>query len=330
MPAPILVLHDAHASQGRVDASDVLVEAAQIAGALESLGFAPALLPVGLDLAALTQELRALAPYAVFNLVESIEGHGRLVGVVPSLLASLSVPFTGCAATAQVLTSNKLAAKRHLAQAGIATPEPFAADAAGRGRWIVKSVWEHASLGLDDDSVVEGAAAVERTLRARTAEYGGSWFAESYVPGRELNVAVIAAEDGPRVLPIAELKFENFPAHKPQIVGYAAKWHTESFEYRNTVRAFVADATVAARASEIALRCWALFDLDGYARVDMRLAADGRLWVLEVNANPCLSADAGFAAALAEAHIEYATAVGWLVADAVRRSGPASAARERA
>lgn len=325
MTPPILLLHDAYASQGRVDVSDVLVEAAAIGSALQALGFATATVPVGLDLAALERALAAHAPRAVFNLVESIEGRGRLIGVVPALLESLGVPFTGCSATAQTIASNKVAAKRLLSGAGIAVPAPF--DARAAGPWIVKSVWEHASLAIDDAAVLADPAAVERLIAARAAAYGGDWFAEAYVPGRELNVAVIAAPEGPRVLPVAEIVFDNFPAQKPRIVGYAAKWHADSFEYRNTVRAFVDDGALAARAAALALECWKLFALDGYARVDLRAADDGTLYVLEVNPNPCLSPDAGFAAALAESGIAFETAVGWLVEDAARRVGRAGDGR---
>jgi D-alanine-D-alanine ligase len=319
MPSPIALLHDASAAQGRPDAADVLAEARCVASALADLGYEAPIVPVGLDLSALERSLAKLAPRVVFNLVESLEGRGSLIHVVPALLEALALPFTGCSAVAQYCTSNKLEAKRRLLAAGIPTPESFAAGT-GAGRWIVKSVWEHASLGLDDSSVLEDRAAVERTLAARAREFGGLWFAEAYLPGRELNVAVIASPLGPKVLPIAEIRFRNFPAGKPQIVGYAAKWHTESFEYRNTAREFVADPPLVARATELALRCWELFELDGYARIDLRVAEDGAAAVLEVNANPCLSPDAGFAAALAQARIDFKAAVAWLLEDALRRA----------
>jgi D-alanine-D-alanine ligase len=228
------------------------------------------------------------------------------------------VPFTGCSASALGVTSDKLLAKQHLLRAGVPTPAVFGAGA-DEGPWIVKSVWEHASLGIDDSSVVRGAAGVPRALETRRAEFGGDWFAERFVPGRELNVALIAAAGGVRALPVAEIRFEGFPAEKPAIVGYAAKWHTDSFEYRNTVRSFALERELAVRAEGLARDCWELFGLTGYARVDLRVDANGRPWVLEVNANPCLSPDAGFAAALATAGIEYRTAIGWLVDDALSR-----------
>jgi D-alanine-D-alanine ligase len=315
----IALLHDAAAAGGRPDSSDTLVEAQAIAVELVKLGFETVTLPVGLDLGALERALRELAPHAVFNLIESLEGRGRLLHLVPALLESLGVPFTGCSAHALAATSHKVAAKRLLRQADIATPAVLG-EAADDGPWIVKSVYEHASLGLDDSSVVRGASGVARILEARRAEFGGDWFAERFVPGRELNVALIAAPPGPRALPVAELKFEGYPEHKPAIVGYAAKWDSESFEYRHTVRSFGVEPELAARAERLARVCWDLFALDGYARVDFRVDDLGSPFVLEINANPCLSPDAGFAAALAQAGIGYGDAIGWLIADARRRA----------
>jgi D-alanine-D-alanine ligase len=318
MPSRIVLVHDAAAAAGRPDSSDTLLEAQAIAGALEKLGYETSTLPVGLDLGALERRLSELAPHAVFNLVESLEGRGRLLHLVPALLESLRVPFTGCSAHSLAATSHKIAAKKLLRQAEIATPADLG-EAGGDGPWIVKAVFEHASLGLDDSSVVSDARAAARLLDARRAEFGGDWFAERYVAGRELNVAILAAPSGPRVLPVAELEFEGYPPDKPAIVGYAAKWDVDSFEYRHTLRSFDVEPELARRAERLALACWDLFGLDGYARVDFRVDASGLAFVLEINANPCLSPDAGFAAALERAGVDYGEAIGWLVADARRR-----------
>lgn len=318
MPHSIVLLHDAAAAAGRPDSSDTLLEAQAIARALAGLGYETAIVPVGLDLGALERALERLAPLAVVNLVESLENRGRLVHVVPAVLESLGLPFTGCSSHAICTTSNKVAAKRLLRAADIATP-PVLGAAGGNGPWIVKSVHEHASLGISDSSVVSGASAAAAALEARRAEFGGEWFAEKFVPGRELNVALIVAPEGPRVLPVAELCFTGFPPDKPAIVGYAAKWDLDSFEYRNTVRSFAVEPDLASRAARLALACWELFALDGYARVDFRVDASGLPYVLEINANPCLSPDAGFAAALETAGIGYGDALGWLIADALRR-----------
>jgi len=313
-----VILHDVHAALGPPDQSDTLVEAQAIASVLRELDFEPETLATGLDLASLERTLDELAPAVVVNLVESLEGRGRLVHLVPALLESLGLPFTGCSASALTLSSDKPLAKRLLAAAGVRTPATFAPGARS-GRWIVKSVWEHASLGLDDGAIVAAASAAQ-TIERRRAEHGGDWFAEEFVPGRELNVALLAERSGPRALPVAEIRFDTFPADKPRIVGYAAKWDTDSFEYRNTPRSFDVEPELAASLRRAALDCWALFRLDGYARVDFRVDERGTPWVLEVNANPCLSPDAGFAAALAEAGIGYEAAIARLIDDALERA----------
>lgn len=313
----IVIVHDVHAERGPPDQSDTLLEARAVAAALRERGFEPAIVSVGFDLARLEQALAEREPYAVFNLMESLEGRGRLLAVVPALIETLGWPLTGCSAGALSTTSDKLLAKRQLRAAGIATPAVYQ-DGAAAGQWIVKSVWEHASLGIDDSSIV-GSSEVEATIAARRDRHGGDWFAEAYVPGRELNVSLIAADGGPRVLPVAEIRFDDFPPGKPRIVGYAAKWHADSYEYRSTPRVFEVEPALAARVGATALDCWRLFGLDGYARVDFRVDAQGDAWVLEVNSNPCLSPDAGFAAALSKAGVKYSEAVASLVDDAVRR-----------
>ncbi|HEU4618002.1 MAG TPA: D-alanine--D-alanine ligase, partial [Gammaproteobacteria bacterium] len=137
----------------------------------------------------------------------------------------------------------------------------------------------------------------------------------------ELNVALIARAGQAVALPPAEIRFDAFPPGKARIVGYAAKWNTASFEYTNTPRSFEVEPELARAVEAAARACWRAFELEGYARVDFRIDEGGRPWVLEVNANPCLSPDAGFAAALERAGVDYTEAVKWLVDDALRRGG---------
>lgn len=313
-----LVLHDARAEQGAPDAADVLVEAEHIADALRALDLDAEIVPVDLDLGRLAARISAAGAAVAFNLVESLDGRGALIHLVPALLEALGVPFTGAPAAAQHMTSSKRLAKARLAAAGLPVPEPWR-DGAPGGPWIVKSVWEHASIGLDDASVVASSHDVPLLITRRRARWGGEWIAERFVPGRELNVALIATPAGVRTLPPAEIEFDAYPPGKPRIVGYAAKWDPHSFEYRATPRRFGVEPELAARIGELALACWELFDLEGYARVDFRVPEDGRPVILEINANPCLSPDAGFAAALAEAGISFADAVAWIVEDAAAR-----------
>lgn len=316
----VLVLHEALAADARPDELDALVQVREVSAALESLGHDVHTLATDLDLESTRAAVAGIRPDCVFNLVESLAGQGRLVHLVLSVLEAESQRFTGSGADAMLLSSHKLLAKKWLRHHGIATPDwfgPGAAPRARKGRWIVKSVWEHASFGLDDGCVVDGAEAAEARIRHSAVLHGGDWFAESFVDGREFNVALLEIDGRPEVLPIAEMTFVGYPADKPRIVGYAAKWDATAPEYHATQRDFAAaserDRT---RLTHAALDCWNAFGLAGYARVDFRMDAEGVPWVLEVNANPCLSSDAGFVAAAAEAGMRQADVV-----DAVLRAG---------
>jgi D-alanine-D-alanine ligase len=261
------------------------------------------------------EKLRALiarqAPDVVFNLVEAIEGKGRLAYVAPQMLDDIGIPRTGTGAAALIATGDKPLSKRLFREAGIPTPDwssPPDWEGLAEGRYIVKSADEDASLGLDDASVVAGSE-VRARAEACAARYGGHWFAERYVDGREFNVSVLEETSGPRVLPMAEMTFEEWPAGRPRIVGYTAKWDDASFESTRTVRLFGVEERepkLAGVLRDLSERAWSLFKLRGTARIDFRVDRAGQPLVLEVNPNPGIAPDAGFAAAAARAGLSYA------------------------
>ncbi len=325
----VAVLHDRIAADAAPDQQDVLDEVRAVSECLQGMGFHPLALGVSRDLQTLKQQLREIGPTLVFNLVECLEGQGCLIHLAPGVLDSVRVPYTGSPTESLYRTSNKLLAKEMMGQAGIPTPETVdperGRDLAGgdeTGEVIIKSVWEHASIGLDEDSVLPlgDVPAIAERLKAKQRQWGGEWFAERYIAGREFNVALLAGEGGPEVLPPAEMCFLQYPDRKLKVVDYRAKWEHASFEFVHTRRRFDLprrDRGLLAELSEIARRCWSVFGLRGYARVDFRVDAEGRPWVLEVNANPCLSPDAGFAAAAARAGLELKQVVERIVREAV-------------
>jgi D-alanine-D-alanine ligase len=331
----IALVHHAVPSEAPADEQDVLVQAAAVSAAIEELGHAAISIPCTLDLATVRRELGNHGIQMVFNLVESLDGTGRLIHLFPYLLDAMGLPYTGSNALSLLTTSHKVLAKERLNVAGIPTPAwigPFPQDGSGRigsnnperekeGVWIVKSLWEHASIGLDEGSLVRGTAGeVSAMLPEKAALLGGACFAEEFVDGREFNLAVLTGSDGPQVLPPAEILFEDFAPGSPHMVGYAAKWDPESHAYHHTPRRFpqaAEDGPLLDILRETTLRCWDLFALRGYARVDFRVDERGKPWVLEVNANPCLSPDAGFAAALEQAGIPFVAAVDRMVREAM-------------
>jgi D-alanine-D-alanine ligase len=324
----ITILHNAVADTDSVADRDVLVQVGSVEEALRTLGHEVRRLSCTLNLEIVEESLTQDRPELVFNLVESLGGSDRLGHLAAVLLEDLDLRYTGTPAAGLHLTNNKPRAKERLRAAGLPTPDWVVADGRSGSTlappYIIKAIWEHASLGLDDHAVIasgDGSTACDQ-IASRSRQLGQTCFAERFIEGREFNLSLIATADGPRVLPPAEIDFSAFPAGKPKIVGYAAKWDERAMEFAGTPRRFdfpKTDAPLLDWLRTLAVECWQLFDLAGYARVDFRVDAKAQPWILEVNANPCLSPDAGFAAALARADVPLARAVEWIVEDAGRQ-----------
>ncbi|MBF0507538.1 MAG: D-alanine--D-alanine ligase [Deltaproteobacteria bacterium] len=321
----VVVLHDQTLDGAAPDLADNLHQAVEISEALTRLGYRTERLAFGRRLAHTAQALQQLRPDVVFNLVESPRGLGRLVHAAPALLHRLGLAYTGSDARAILLTSNKLQAKKKMHQAGLPVPpwitEPESATvrptAAG---YIIKSVWEHASIGLDESSIwINGKAeGLDREMAGKRDLLKGDCFAEEYIDGREFNISLLAGDEGPEVLPPAEIVFDGYRPGQARIVGYSAKWLPETFEYNHTNRRYefpAADSGLLAELNQLSLTCWSLFQIRGWARVDYRVDAAGCPWILEVNTNPCLSSDAGFMAAASRAGLDMGAVVARIMMD---------------
>ncbi len=296
------------AALDRPDEADTVMTARAIAASLRRLGYETVIICVTQDLEGL-EPLTRRRPALVFNLVEALGGEAVEAVRAMEHLETLGLSYTGVPADAYRIANSKLETKLRLACHAIPAPQCWtAADAIPPDATvIIKSVEEHGSLGLDQCSIVKGALA-RTEIACREAEFGGQFFAEVYVDGREFNVSVLETDTGPLVLPIAEIDFAALPPGRAAIVDFAAKWNSEDIAYHATPRRFGLDRNEAALAEEIrrlTLACWHGFGLNGYARIDFRVDDLGRPFVIEVNANPCLAPDAGFAAAAAKAGFSY-------------------------
>jgi len=317
----ILVLHSLIAPDAPPEDLDTLIAATAVADALRGRGhhallapFEPEHLPV---------LIAAEMPEVVFNLVEGIDGKGQRAYRAPEALDALGLRYTGAGPDCLKRTSDKPGTKAALRAAGLATPdwsEPPDWSGLAPGKWIVKSVDEDASIGLDSGAVVE-ASAVPARAAASAARFGGLWFAEAFVEGREFNIALIERDGAPFILPMAEMLFADWPDHLPQIVGYNAKWDEASAESLHTVRRFgveEADPALAARLRALCTAAWKLFDCRGTARVDFRVSRTGEPLILEINPNPGIAPDAGLIAAADRAGLSYADLIEGIVREAIR------------
>ena len=276
----VTVVHNAVTDRSPADEKDVLVQAAAVREALRALGHEVDILPGSLDLEHLRCQLEALQPDLVFNLVESLNGKGQLIHLFPALLDAMGLPYSGSHTETIWLTSHKVMAKERMFAAGLPTPPwagPYPQDLPSRQSsrqsvrfrrnkqcWIVKSLWEHASVGLGADNVVEWASdlSVQQAMEARAPFLGGICFAEVFIDGREFNLSILADPQGPRVLPPSEIIFEGYEGGRPRIVDYRAKWDVDSPEYHHTPRSFDFghdDHPLLDELQALALKCWQLF-----------------------------------------------------------------------
>ncbi len=323
----VVILYDQIAKEGsNPDQSDALVQAEAVSRALSDLGHESVKMSVSMDIKGFLKAIQEAYPQLVFNLAESVEGRGRLIHFPASILDLLAIPYTGASADALYLTSNKILAKKILAGAGIPTPPYYspgdlkAKSIPMEGPYIVKSVWEHASVGLEESSVlvVKSSGPLLAEMKKMRDQLGGDCFAEQFIDGREFNLSLLGSPEGPEALPPAEMKFIDYPPEKWKVVGYKAKWDDSSFESLHTQRSFEfpkSERPLLQNLMEIAKRCWHLFGLRGYARVDFRVDERNQPWVLEINANPCLSPDAGFVAAASQTGLSYRQVVERIIQD---------------
>jgi D-alanine-D-alanine ligase len=326
----VVIAHNPVSADADPATSDVLAQVALVVAGLDQLGIFAEIVPMP-D----WQPWRCLRPapgLAVFNLMEAPAGRPEALLGAAAVLELLGLPFTGSPSGVLWVTTDKLATRAVLAAEGLPVApggrlDPDRPNLLARipGPWILKPACEDASLGLEGDPLCttpEAAIARARGLAARFP--GQSIVAETFLPGRELNVSLLAGgpeEGGVEVLPVAEIVYEGFPDGMSRVLGYDAKWHEESFAYIHTVRHFpenAGDAALLARAGELARDAWGIFGLKGYARVDLRLDEAGEPRILEINANPCLAADGGFMAAATRAGLTPGDVVERILGDAVQ------------
>jgi D-alanine-D-alanine ligase len=335
-PDGVLVLHNVPrpGTGGRTFAESdagVLAEVRAVTEALRKLNIPYRVAGVR-ELSDLPRVLRPAREGVVFNLVESLSGGPADALLVPALCRAMGKACTGGDTPSLLLAQDKWLTKSALSahglpcprgmlvavdappptkarrKSGVAAPGPRSKSGLPPGRLIVKPVSADASEGIDAASVVPGpGAALERAVRRVHRRFGQAALVEQFVEGRELNVSLLQRGRDVHVLPLAEIDFSAFAPGRLRIVDYAAKWLRHTFEYRNTNRIIPVPVggAVARRVRGLALAAWHALGCRDYVRVDFRLDEKGRAFILEVNPNPDISPDAGFAAALAAGGIAF-------------------------
>lgn len=325
--------HDTYNIDGRVIEldNDLSSTVADIEGGLKARGFEAALLPLrnAAGLEGFTKAIYAASPDSlVFNLCEGAFSKSALEMNVAALLEIYGARFTGSGPLALALALDKGMAKDILRSRGVPTPEYTVMDSVPASMpgglcfpIIVKPLREDASVGIDSKAVVNSFKELKERVEFVTKRYSQPAIVEEFIDGREFNIAVLGNGETKKALPPSEILFVDFPEDKPRIICYEAKWVEESPFYMKTVPSCPADVSDALRCElqSIALKAYSVIGCRDYARVDMRVTSDGRVKVLEVNPNPDISSDAGFARAAKASGLEYPDLVAAIVDEAEAR-----------
>ncbi len=307
MPAPrVLVLYNQPvlpADHPHADSEGgVLGTVRKVIQALRRGGFEAHQLGVGRDPGVLVAGLRRERPDAVFNLFEGLATHAGTEATVVGLLEWLGVPCTGSPSAALALALDKLRTKHLLRGAGLPTPASLAVERLPAPAWpfgwpaIVKPARQDASVGIEQASVVTSPDQLAGRCAWVLERFGPPALVEQFVPGREFHVHIIEECCGPDVRPlvlqhVAEVQFLNQAAGYWPGYSYDAKWNPDSQEWDETP-VDTAVALAPEQAQELAAitqRAYHLVGCRDYARLDVRMTAEGGFAILEVNPNPNLN-----------------------------------------
>ncbi len=286
----------------------------RIARTLRQLGHRVTVLPLKRDLFQFQRRLRRLNPDVVFNQYEDVI-HGALYEMrLAATVCMMGYPITGSPPLSLGLYRYKFMAANLLHGSGIPMPqETELLERIGdvdRHNWhfplIVQPSQEHSGIGLERDSVVRSKRALRDKVRFILGFYRQPVLVQTFLPGREFNVGILGGRRM-RVLPLAEVNYEALADGIPPIMSYAAKFISTSEEYQGTrvVCPAVVEPDLAREICMTALRAFRVLGGWGYGRVDIRLDAEGRPRVLEVNCNPDLEEGVALARSALQTGISY-------------------------
>lgn len=330
-PAPnIAIVFNAYeprptAAGERLSEESVADMAQQAHEAVRALGISATLIPLQRSLLNFLGRVREVNPDALINLCEGYYGRPQWESNVAGIFELLGIAFTGNAAKTLAICQDKFKAKAVLRAAGLPTApaqlmqmgeEPLEL----KFPLIVKPNSEDASLGIYPDSVVRDEESLRRQVRRCLDNYRQPVLVEAFIDGREFNVSVMENGEA-KPLPVSEIDFSAMPRDMPRIVGYEAKWFEDNPLYQKTPPVCPApiDEDLRAKLQGLAAAAFRVMGCRDYARVDFRMDAKGRPFILEVNPNPDISTNAGYARALKAAAIDYAAFWGTMVRNAIER-----------
>jgi D-alanine-D-alanine ligase len=281
---------------------------------LQKLGHEVRPLGVGDDLGVIRKAIDEWKPHIALNLLEDFGGVNVFDMNVVSYLELLRIPYTGCNPRGLLLARDKALSKKLLAYHRIPVPD-FTVIPMGRKvhrpkrldfPLIVKSLIKEASVGISQASVVESDEKLAERVRFIHESIGTDAIVERYVDGRELYVGIMG-NHRLVVFPVWEMLFTKFPEESWRIATDRVKW-SRSYQTKRGIKTDEAKLAngLADRIRHVCKRVYRTLGMSGYARMDVRLDDEGRIYVLEANPNPQLAYGEDFAESAERAGFKYA------------------------
>lgn len=307
---PVLLLYNIDPSWTRDEKEEVSSISSQLSQAISAAGHPTTLVPVFN-----VNVPQALYPYdptanIVFNWCEGIPGIAHSEAMVARILESMGFTFTGAGSSALAHAQDKCCVKHTLHRANIPTPEWRLYKRAEAGRWnqfpaIVKAANEHCSEGITRESVVTTEAELIRQIRFVLATYHQPALVEDFIDGREFHVS-LWGNGHIAMLPPAEMDFSLFGDIHDRLCTYDSKCVPGSIHYENirTLLPSPLSQDELQTLEHIARDAYKAMGCRDYARIDVR-SRNGTFYVLDVNPNADISADASLAGAAELAGYSY-------------------------
>ena len=326
-PATVVVAYSVVESWERGLAQEMIADAetvetaTAIAQALTMQGYDAPLLPVHI-LSDLIQGLAGFSPTdtVVFNVCEALGGTSGAENAIPDTIGMLGFEVVGGDTANLTRCLDKVQTKAQLAAANLPTAQSqlfVTGDEPIRLNFpvLLKTQFEDCSVGITPDSLVWDEPSLRRQVAYLHRTYHQPAFAERFLRGREFYVSLWEDSDAiPQVLAISQADYSTAPDPTLAFDHFEAKWQNT---YPSICPAPIA-TELATTIGTMARSAYQLMGCRDYARVDMREDGD-TVYILEVNPNPALHPEAGFAKAARHAGYTFAQMSAYLVQNAWQR-----------
>ena len=285
---------------------------------LKKMGHEVIKLGVYSDLTKIRKALEEHSPDMIYNLLEEFDGESLFDSHVAAYLELLRIPFTGCNARGLMLARDKALTKKILTYHRIATPKFMVFPRNRKVKrpkhlefpLIVKSLTEEASLGLAKASIVHNDEKLAERVKFIHDKVGSDAIVEQFIEGREFYIGVLGNYQL-TTLPVWELVFSKAENPEKEFYSRRAKWN-EKYRKRKGIEGKAAklEEKKEQEMSSIAKRAYKILGLSGFARIDLRMNSEGRIYIIEANPNPNIATDDEFALSAGYSKIKYEDLIG--------------------